>query len=487
MIREFVTTIDSATRTGLLGGGRTGQPLEVGYFRTQHIPAKVADEALQAVLSKEGRVGVMEKEDRLVISDHAENLAMVKTVLERIDRPRPQVRITALIYDISLQDIEQLGINWNQTGKARIDAAGDPQTSFGIDSIMQVPFESGTAGSALTFMNLSRHLDITAVVLALNNANDARLLANPSVLVQENEEAVFQSVSEIPYQQLTETSAGGQIGTTAFKEAGITLRVIPKIAIDGTIRMVVSPEFSRLTGFTPGDNQPIIDKRVATTTLGVANRQTIVIGGLRQRSDVGDFKGVPYLMDMRGIGKLFRSRDTNVRESELVLFISPEVVSPADPVDYREQMIIDTIGCRLNQIPVAEGCPPPPCVYPSIGEYAVAADPVRLPAVESVAERASTDAESTSTSATKDNGTDMPLVVVNKPADLAPLPQQSAIAPPRRLPKVDQILPAPDTMQTGNLFDAPPPPGFEMQRPSNLEFHVGGSVEFGGGTRALSR
>ena len=66
---------------------------------------------------------------------------MVEKVLERIDRPRPQVRITALIYDISLQDIEQLGINWNQAVKARHRRRRrGPGTSLGIDSVMQVPF-----------------------------------------------------------------------------------------------------------------------------------------------------------------------------------------------------------------------------------------------------------------------------------------------------------------------------------------------------------
>ena len=115
---------------------RNGVPLEVGYFRTQHITAKTAEQALQAVLSKDGRVGVMEKEDRLLVTDYAENLAMVEKVLERIDQPRPQVRITALIYDISLQDIEQLGINWNPIGQG---AASTPpairRPSLGIDSV----------------------------------------------------------------------------------------------------------------------------------------------------------------------------------------------------------------------------------------------------------------------------------------------------------------------------------------------------------------
>jgi general secretion pathway protein D len=316
MIRDFVTTIDNAGSGRFASAeSRNGMPLEVLYYRTQHISAKSAEQALQAVLSKAGKATVMEKEDRLLVTDYSDNLEMVEKVLKSIDRPRPQVRITALLYDISLQDIEKLGINWNQAVHGHPDATGAAQSKIGIDSITQVPFQAGAAGSALTFMNLSKHFDITAVVRALQTASDARLLADPNVLVLENEEAIFERVQEIPYQQLTQTQQGGSIGTTAFKKAGITLHVMPKIAMEGIIRMTVNPEVSRLVGFTPGDNQPIIDTSSASSVLTIANRQTVVIGGLRQRSDVGEFNGIPYLKDLNVIGRLFRSRDLDVRES----------------------------------------------------------------------------------------------------------------------------------------------------------------------------
>jgi general secretion pathway protein D len=360
MIRDLVSSVDNASRLNMgVSRSSVGQPLEVAYFRTQYIAARTASEALQAVISKEGRIGVLDKEDRLVITDYAENLSMVEQVLKKIDRPRPQVRITALIYDLSLQDIEDLGINWKSD-------AGSDSTSFSVDSVMKVPFDltpdgggpPKEAGSALTFMNLSPHFDLTAVVQALQTAKDARLLANPHVAVLENEEATFQSVEEIPYQQLTQTQQGGQIGTTAFKDAGVTLTVQPKISAAGTIEMKVKPEFSRLTGFTPGDNQPIIDRRTASTTLSIANRQTVVIGGLRQRDDIGDFNGIPYLKDTKVIGRLFRSRNTTVKERELVVFIMPEIIGPAEKPSCREQLVADTTRYRLDMIPQAEGCPP---------------------------------------------------------------------------------------------------------------------------------
>jgi general secretion pathway protein D len=184
------------------------------------------------------------------------------------------------------------------------------------------------------------------------------LLADPNVAVLENEDAVLEKVSEIPYQQLTQTQQGGDIGTTAFKKVGITLHVRPKISVDGVIRMEVKPEVSRLTGFTPGDNQPIVDTSSATTVLSIANRQTVAIGGLRQRQDVGEFTGVPYLKDLSVIGRLFRSRDTDVRESELVVFIMPEIIPYDDMPTCRQQLAVETVNCRLDQIPQAEGCPP---------------------------------------------------------------------------------------------------------------------------------
>src|SRR3954468_22395016 len=144
MIREFVATVDGAG-TGRFASpdARNGMPLEVGYYRTQHISAKTAEVALQAVLSKAGKSTVMDKEDRLLVTDFADNLAMVEKVLASIDQPRPQVRITALMYDLSLRDIEKLGINWNHAIKTNLDANGDPQHKFAVDSLMQVPFQSG--------------------------------------------------------------------------------------------------------------------------------------------------------------------------------------------------------------------------------------------------------------------------------------------------------------------------------------------------------
>jgi general secretion pathway protein D len=362
MIRQFVAANDGASGRLAGTGGGNGLLLDVAHFRTQHISAKAAETALQAVLSKDGRVGVLEREDRLVVTDYAENLDMVEKVLLRIDQPRPQVRITALIYDISLQDMEQLGLNLTKVGfnvgGSSVDAAvgTSPFNSLTLADGAMTALEGAGKGN-IAIGTLGTDFDINAVLLCLKQAKDARLLADPNVAVLDNELAVFQSVQEIPIQQLTETAQGGNIGTTAFKEAGITLTVTPKIAADCTISMEVSPVFSRHVGNDEA-GQPIIDRREARTRLRVANGQTIVIGGLRQREDLGQFNGIPYLMDLKYVGRLFRSRSTTVRESELVVFISPEIIHCDEEPTDRQLMAEDTVRCRLNHIPEAEGCPP---------------------------------------------------------------------------------------------------------------------------------
>jgi general secretion pathway protein D len=368
-ISAFVARMEAAAAEAAgAAGGLPPSRLDVAYFHTHYIPAVSAQQPLLAVLSPLGRVAVMERENRLLVVDYASNLDMVRKVLDRIDRPRPQVRITALIYDISLQDVENLGLNWGSAGKGNtVNASGLPNQALAFQSTTVAPFATSNVapfataetGGSLTVRSLTRNFDITTVLELLQSANDARLLANPNVTVMDNELAEFKSVTEIPYQQISQSELGGQIGTTAFKEAGITLRVQPTVAGDGTIEMLVEPEFSRLAGFTPQEDQPILDTRKASTRVRIANGQTLVLSGLRQRSDTGEFNGIPFLKDVKYVGSLFRSRNTNVRESELIVFIMPEITCYDEPATGREYQAMETIGCRLEAIPYAEGCPLP--------------------------------------------------------------------------------------------------------------------------------
>ncbi|NQU20728.1 MAG: hypothetical protein HQ567_05545 [Candidatus Nealsonbacteria bacterium] len=368
-VRQFVDELDRAGSRAAAGqAADESGSLRVAHFSPQFVAASSLQAAVETILSKDGeggmqgKVAVMEPDNKLVVAAYPSQIELARQLIEQLDVPRQQVRITAMIYDLAVKDIERLGINWNHALKDRNDADGNPQSIWNIDSFLSVPVNAGLANGTMTFMNLSRHFDITAIVQALQEAQDSRLLANPNVTVLDHEKALMSIITEIPYQELTETQQGGNIGTTNFREAGVKLEVTPHIAADGTIRMEVSPSFSRLTGFTPGQNpSPIIDRREAKTVVRVTDRQVLVIGGLRQRNDTGNFNGLPYLKDIKSlnIGALFRGRDTEVRESELVVFIMPEIIPTTHVGSCREGVALQHGQCLLDQVPMATGGRPP--------------------------------------------------------------------------------------------------------------------------------
>ena len=118
----------------------------------------------------------------------------------------------------------------------------------------------------------------------------AKLLANPRIMVLDNQQAQIKIVEEIPYQELTETSGGGAIGTTQFRDVGVELLVTPHLTREGLIRLLLNPKFSIRTGDVlvgTGNNnvpaQPIIATRETMTTALIRDTQTVVIGGLKKQ------------------------------------------------------------------------------------------------------------------------------------------------------------------------------------------------------------
>jgi general secretion pathway protein D len=328
-IRKAEELAMSAANSAANGNGPAAVPgstNKVAYFDLQYTKAEALAPAVQPLLNALGRVSVMTKDNRLIVYDTEEKLALIADAVRQLDVPRPQVRIAALIYDVSIEDIRRMGVNWGNTGGKgnNLTATGGAQDSA-IFSALTAAAPAG-ANSSLTFTSLGSNFDLSMVVNALASARDSRLLADPNVVIYDQETAKIDSVREIPFQQLTQSAQGGTIGTTAFREAGITLTVTPQVSNEETLTLVVNPKFSVLAGLTATSNQPIIDRREYSGTVRVRSRETIVIGGMRQREFNKSRAGVPYLMNIKGIGELFKNKDVTTRESELVVFLTPEIL-----------------------------------------------------------------------------------------------------------------------------------------------------------------
>jgi len=192
---------------------------------------------------------------------------------------------------------------------------------------------SPSGGGTLRFGMFNDMIDIELALSMLQSEVEAKLLANPRVLVLDNETAQFKIVSEIPYTERTGSSTG-QMTSITFKEVGVSLDVTPHICRDGVIRLDISPEFGVVTeqvqvegiGIEKSLAPPVVDKRFAKTIALVNDGQTVVLGGLRKLETRTTVKKVPILGDLPMLGGLFRSETDSEEINELVVFITTTII-----------------------------------------------------------------------------------------------------------------------------------------------------------------
>jgi general secretion pathway protein D len=339
----------------------------IAYFSPQFTEASEMAQSLQDALGPGVTVAIYAEENRIMVKGTPEDLRIAAEAIEQLDRARPQVRITAMIYDVSLKEVERLGINWSvrpHSQSVSLADMNDPATlrfrnaasaSTGLITDTAVP----GAGS-LAISTLNNNINVDALLQALDSNNESKLLADPSITVGDRRKASIRIVQKIPIRAADPVENTGVVfSQVQFEEAGVILNVQPRIGRDGTIELIVEPEYSVVADFI-GTN-PVIDSRTAQTTVRVADGQTFAIGGLRQKSLVETTRGVPGLRDIKYIGKLFRSHDTEIRESELIVFLRPEIVTPYCTGTQREQTAAIVSQQMLDAIPHADQAPQIPC------------------------------------------------------------------------------------------------------------------------------
>jgi len=323
------------------------EKLMTKIYRVNYADIKEVEKSLSKFVSQRGAITTNAGTSNIIVKDTESNIKAIGTFLEDIDRVTPQILVEARIYDLTSKNALDLGVEWNSgsnTGYYTDQQAVVPPGTMGETKTGQTyPFETGmfrgdtakTSGvtGLLKFGWLSRNLDIDATIKAQKNIIDAKLLANPRILVLDNETATISIISQLPYQELTQTSGGGSMGSTSFKDVGVKLKVTPHLARGDKIRMKVVPEFSVKTGdvtFASGVltyPQPIVDSRTAETTLLVDSGQTVVLGGLRKKDASKSVNKIPLLGDIPIVCYLFRFEGESTTNSEMVVFITPNIVN----------------------------------------------------------------------------------------------------------------------------------------------------------------
>lgn len=321
-------------------------------FRITYADVREVVLTLREFLSDRGQISANLGTSNIIVSDVESKVQAIAAFIEEIDRIIPQIMVEAKIYDISSKDRLDLGVEW-QIGTVTDYSAGPGLGRTGETNPNLTGVFAGTTNKAtdteglLRFGILNDSLNFDALIQAAQEDIRAKLLANPRVMVLDNEEANIKIVEEIPFQELTQTSGGGSIGTTEFKEVGVELLVVPHVTRDGLIRLKLNPKFKARTGdvlpVASGSlvsPQPIIASRETLTTALIRDGQTVVIGGLRKQTVNQQINKVPLLGDLPLLGLLFRFEGEETVDSELVVFITPYIIT--EPVlSAEEQDVLD--------------------------------------------------------------------------------------------------------------------------------------------------
>jgi len=172
---------------------------------------------------------------------------------------------------------------------------------------------------------------ISAVLKALATKGFAKILAEPNLLVKSGQKGEFFAGSEIPFSVLQSTG-GSSTPSIVYKSVGIKLNFNPVVMENGAIALEINPaEVSNVQGTLAVNGYPIIDTRTIKTFAELKDGESLVLAGLLQEETIKNMSKVPWLGDIPILGVLFRSTDDELKEKELVFFITPKLVIAQAP------------------------------------------------------------------------------------------------------------------------------------------------------------
>jgi len=313
------------------------QPASVAVFALRHRQAADIKKLLEEgrVLSEQGSLLVDSSTNTLLLNDTEDTAAKVDAFLRRADIPLRQVLIEARIVEANDNFSRHLGV---KLGFARVRApaawatgAGDaplsgatPQRDLvaGVNLPVAAPH-----GNIAALFRANASALIALELQAMQAQNQGQVISSPRLLTADQAEASIEEGSEIPYTHISTRGAT----STSFKKAALSLKVRPQVAADHRSLWIEieiskdSPNFRQQVGGAPS-----VDTKRIHTRVQVENGGTVVLGGIFIEEQSQLLSQVPGLGEVPLLGALFRSRQTQHQRRELLVFITPRIISSAE-------------------------------------------------------------------------------------------------------------------------------------------------------------
>jgi type II secretory pathway component GspD/PulD (secretin) len=186
----------------------------------------------------------------------------------------------------------------------------------------------------LDFTTIAGGHDLNVMVDALKTVGETKLLSNPHVAVLDGEEATIKVITDEPYAVASlETGTTNVVGEEIkFIEVGVSLGVTPRVSSDGMISMLIQTEISSVIGtYNAFREVPIVRKAVADTSVMIRNRETVIIAGMIDNVKEDIESRVPFFGAVPVVGTLFKSMREQTQSNELIVFLTPRIVTGEKP------------------------------------------------------------------------------------------------------------------------------------------------------------
>ncbi len=272
----------------------------------------------------------------MLVKDTADVIDHIKDMIKVLDVAVKQVVIEARMVTVTDGVDDALGIRWGATANNSSNNSNISGTLEGLnsdisDSNLNVNLaaapSTGTAASiAFQVAKLSDGSLLDLELSALENENKAEIISSPRVTTANQKEALIEQGYEIPYNE----SASSGATTVAFKKAVLSLKVTPQITPDNNVILdlhVTQDDIYKDVSTGNGGTAVALSTQAINTQVLVKNGETLVLGGIYNRSIKKTVSKVPVLGDIPGIGVLFRNTTNANTKKELLIFVTPKIVT----------------------------------------------------------------------------------------------------------------------------------------------------------------
>jgi general secretion pathway protein D len=321
-LKEQITGIAQASATGGAGGASP-----------------------QAQAERSAMVWADPSTNALVITAPPRIMRTVMDIIDKLDIRRPQVLVEAIIAEVDVDKESDLGVNWAAYGQGTNVPIGGFVSPVGGTSIVDLATAAINPTSVSdtllegTTLGVGRvagtGVNFAAMLRAIRTDTDTNVIATPSAVTMDNQEAELKVAQEVPFitGQYTSGTAvtGGQVNpfqTIQREEVGTILKVTPTISAEGTqVMLKISIESSSIGAKPAGAVDLVTNKRTITTTVLIEDGGVVALGGLIEDDSTSSNDRVPGLGNIPIIGYLFKNRSAQSTKNNLIIFIRPKILT----------------------------------------------------------------------------------------------------------------------------------------------------------------